>query len=101
MAATGNSQAFCVFDSHGHHQSVTVVQRYLRTRFGEDPSSGPSIRKWYSDLPERGSMCKRKSHGRPSVSEETEYRVRKSHPRVYYRLYVYGRVTNGTHIDEL
>ncbi|PSN37070.1 hypothetical protein C0J52_26857 [Blattella germanica] len=71
--------AFCVLDYHAH-QSVVAVQRHFRTRFGEDPPSGPSIRKLYSDFA-IGCICKRKTSGRPSVSEQTLIRIRESFTR--------------------
>lgn len=80
MAGIEDRRAFCVLDYHVN-QSVTVVQRHFRTRFGEDPPSGPSIRKWYSDFTTRGCICRRKSSGRPAVSEETVDRIRESFTR--------------------
>ncbi|PSN44510.1 hypothetical protein C0J52_23815 [Blattella germanica] len=68
------------FDCHVHH-SVIAVQRHFRTRFGEDPPSGPSIRKLYSDFKTRGCICKRKTSGRSSVSEQTLIQIRESFTR--------------------
>ncbi|PSN58253.1 hypothetical protein C0J52_00171 [Blattella germanica] len=48
MVGIEDKRAFCVLDYHVH-QSVIAVQRHFRTRFGEDPPSGTSICKWFSD----------------------------------------------------
>ncbi|PSN57257.1 hypothetical protein C0J52_02527 [Blattella germanica] len=44
MLCVEDKRVFCVLDYYVH-QSVIAVQGYFRTRFGEDPPSGPSIRK--------------------------------------------------------
>ncbi|PSN40234.1 hypothetical protein C0J52_12047 [Blattella germanica] len=80
MVGIEDKRAFCVLDYHVH-QSVIAVQRHFRTRFGEDPPSGPSIRKSYSDFNTRGCICKRKTSVRPSVSEQTSIRIRESFTR--------------------
>ncbi|PSN47428.1 hypothetical protein C0J52_21755 [Blattella germanica] len=80
MVGIEDKRAFCVLDYHVL-QSVIAVQRHFRTRFGEDSPSGPSIRKWYSDFKTRGCICKRKTSGRPSVSEQTLIRIRESFTR--------------------
>ncbi|PSN38618.1 hypothetical protein C0J52_24133 [Blattella germanica] len=70
MFGIEDKRAFCVLDYHVH-PTVIAVQRHFRTRFGEDPPSGPSIRKWYSDFKTRRCICKRKTSGHPSGSEQT------------------------------
>ncbi|PSN44581.1 hypothetical protein C0J52_25447 [Blattella germanica] len=80
MFAIEYKREFSVLDYHVH-QSVIAVQRRFQTRFGEDPSSCPSIRKWYSDFNTRECICKRKTSGRPSVSEQTLIRIRESFTR--------------------
>ncbi|PSN42898.1 hypothetical protein C0J52_18185 [Blattella germanica] len=40
-----DKRAFCVLDYHVHQSVIIAVQRHFRTRFDEDPPSGPSIRK--------------------------------------------------------
>ncbi|KAJ4437089.1 hypothetical protein ANN_17224 [Periplaneta americana] len=67
MAANEDRRAFFVLDFHTS-QSVVNVQRNFRRKFGLDPPSGPSIRKWYADSKTRGCICKRKSTGRPSAT---------------------------------
>ncbi|PSN57127.1 hypothetical protein C0J52_01281 [Blattella germanica] len=80
MVGIDGKRKFCALDYHVH-QSVIAVQRHFRTRFGEDPPSGPSIRDWYSDFNLRGCICKRKTSGSPSVSEQTLIRIRESFTR--------------------
>jgi len=58
--------AFCVLDYHVH-PSVIAVQRNFQTRVDENPPTGPSISKRYSDFKARGFICKRKTSGRQSV----------------------------------
>ncbi|PSN53557.1 hypothetical protein C0J52_09197 [Blattella germanica] len=69
MVGIEDKRAFCVLDYHVH-QSVVAVQRHFRTIFGD-----PSIRKWYSDFKTRGCICKRKTSGRPSLSEQILIRI--------------------------
>jgi hypothetical protein len=75
-----NKKAFCVLDYHVN-QSVISVQRHFRTRFNEDPPSNQSIRKWYLNFKRNGCICKKKSTGRPSVSNEVVEQVRESFTR--------------------
>ena len=75
MAANGSEKAFCVLTFH-ECRSVTIVRRQFRTKFGEQPSSDNSIREWYAPFQETGSVCKRKSTGRPYVTEEQVEQVR-------------------------
>ncbi|KAJ4447281.1 hypothetical protein ANN_09285 [Periplaneta americana] len=58
MAAIEDRKAFCALDFHVN-QSVINVQRHCRTKFGADPPSGPTIRKWYTDFKARffASCC--------------------------------------------
>ena len=74
MAANGSEKAFCVLTFH-ECQSVTIVQRQFRTKFGKEPPSDNSIRRWYAQFQETGCVCKRKSTGRPSATEEQVERV--------------------------
>ena len=69
MAANSSEKAFCVLTFH-EYLSVTNVQRQFRTKFGKEPPSDNSIRRWYAQFQETGYVCKRKSTGRPSVTEK-------------------------------
>jgi len=59
-------------------RSVIIVQRQFRTEFGKQPPSDNSIRRWYAQFQETGCACKRKSTGRPSVTEEQVEQVRQA-----------------------
>jgi len=78
MAANGSEKAFCVLTFH-ECRSVTIVQRQFRTKFGKQTPSDNSIRRWYAQFQETGCVCKRKSTGRPSVTEEEVQQVRQVH----------------------
>jgi hypothetical protein len=80
MATSGYHKAFCVLD-FDTDRSVVSVQRHFRTKFGRDPPSGKSIRKWYSQFQDTGCIFKRKSTGRPSIGEEAVERIRASFAR--------------------
>ena len=58
--------------------SVITVQRKFRRQFEVDPPDKNSIKRWHTQLMETGCLCKGKSIGRPSHSEETVDRVRQS-----------------------
>ncbi|PSN33252.1 hypothetical protein C0J52_23043 [Blattella germanica] len=70
MVGIEDKRAFCVLDYHVH-PSVIAVQRHFQTRFGEDPTSGPSICKWNSDFKARGCICKRKTSELPAVKTQS------------------------------
>jgi len=61
--------------------SVTTVQRQFRTKFGKQPPSDNSIRNWYAQFQETRFVCKRKSTGRPSVTEQQVEQVRQAFVR--------------------
>ena len=69
MAANGSEKAFCVLTFH-ECRSVTIVQQQFRIKFGKQPPSDNSIQWWYARFQETGCVCKRKSTGRPCVTEE-------------------------------
>jgi hypothetical protein len=75
MAANGNEKAFCVLTFH-ECWSVTIVQRQFRAKFGKQPPSDNSIRRWYAQFQETACVCKRKRTGMPSVTEEQVQQVR-------------------------
>jgi len=78
MAANGSEKAFCVLIFH-ECRSVTIVQRQFRTKFGKQPPSDNSIWRLYALFQEIGCVCKRKSTGRPAVTEEQVQQVRQVH----------------------
>ena len=59
-------------------KSVATVQRAFRRQFNRDPPNANDIRRWHNQFATTGCLCKGKSVGRPSVSEENVQRVRDS-----------------------
>ena len=80
MAATVIWKAFSVMELEKTN-SVTLVQRLFRRRYGKPPPTRRSIYDWSKKLQENGCLCKGKSSGRPPVSEETVERVRETFTR--------------------
>ncbi|PSN39705.1 hypothetical protein C0J52_17980 [Blattella germanica] len=78
--ATSEEKAFCVLQ-FAETESVVTVQRAFGIKFGCDPPSDNSIRRWYHPFEDTGCPCKGKSTGRPRVSKETVERVRESFTR--------------------
>jgi hypothetical protein len=58
------------------HESIVSLQRPFRRQFQSDPPSAISIRGWCQQFLTTGCLCKRKSAGRPRVSERRVERVR-------------------------
>ena len=54
----------------------TAVQRKFRNEFGKDPPHTNSIKRWFKNFMETGSILARKRSGRPSIDEETVVAVR-------------------------
>ena len=52
-------------------KSPTAVQRKFRNEFGQDPPHTNSIKSWFKNFMETGSILDRKRSGRPSIDEET------------------------------
>lgn len=77
MAPTKQQKAFCAVE-YAKTTSVITVQRNFRRQFEVDPPDKNSIKRWHTQLMETGCLCKGKSTGRPSHSEETVDRVRQS-----------------------
>jgi len=77
MAANGSEKAFCVL-TFNECRSVTIVQQQFRTKFGKQPPSDNSIRRWYAQFQETECVCKRKRSGRLSVTEEQLEHVRQA-----------------------
>ena len=57
-------------------KSPTAVQRKFRNEFGQDPLHTNSIKRWFKNFMETGSILDRKRLGRPSIDEETVDAVR-------------------------
>ena len=57
-------------------KSPTAVQRKFRNEFGQDPSHTNSIKRWFKNFMETGSILDHKRSGRPSIDEETVDAVR-------------------------
>ena len=91
MAATVVGKAFCVLEL-AKTNSVTLVQRHFRRRYGKPPPTRQTIYDWSKEFQETGCLCKSKSSGRPPVSEETV--------ELDYRIDI-CRVTKGLHIEHL
>ena len=60
---------------------MNVSWRQFCTKFGKRPPSDNSIRRWYAQFQGTGCVCKRKSTGRPSVTEEEVEQVRQAFVR--------------------
>ena len=74
MAPTKQQKAFCAVE-YAKTMSVITVQRNFRRQFEVDPPDKKSIKRWHTQLMETGCLCKGKSTGRPSHSEETGDRM--------------------------
>ena len=57
-------------------KSPTAVQRKFRKGFGQDPPHTNSVKRWFKNFMETGSILDRKRSGRPSIDEETIDAVR-------------------------
>ena len=77
MVATVVEKAFCVLEL-AKANSVTLVQRLFRIRYGKPPPTRQSIYDWSKRFQETGCLCKGKRSGRPPVSEETVERLRET-----------------------
>ena len=66
---TIEQKAQCI---HWYHKlkSPTAVQRKFRNEFGQDPPHTNSIKRWFKNFMETGSILDRKRSGRPSSDEE-------------------------------
>jgi transposase len=80
MAATAVEKAFCVLEL-SKTNSVNLVQRHFRRRYGKPPPTRQSIYDWSTKLQETGCLYKGKSSGRPPVSEKTVERLRETFTR--------------------
>lgn len=74
---TGQHKAFCVL-RFSKCESIIAVKRDFRRRYGIDAPTTQSIRRWYKQFEETGCLCKGKSTGRPSVSDDNVERIRET-----------------------
>ena len=72
---TIQQKAQCVLRYH-KLKSPTAVQRKFRNEFGQDPPHTNSIKRWFKNFMETGSILDCKRSGRPSIDEETIDAVR-------------------------
>ena len=72
---TIQQKAHCVL-WYNELKSPTAVQRKFRNEFGQDHPHTNSIKRWFKNFMETGSILDRKRSGRPSIDEETVDAVR-------------------------
>ena len=72
---TIQQKAQCVLWYH-KLKSPTAIQRKLRDEFIQDPPHTNSIKRWFKNFMETGSILDRKRSGRPSIDKETVDAVR-------------------------
>jgi len=75
----------------------TAVQRAFRLRFNIQTPTRKSICRWNHQFEQIGCLCKCKSSGRPSVSEENVRRIQESSersPRKSTRTWTWNTATN-------
>ena len=77
MAAAVIEKAFCVLEL-AKTNSVILVQRHFRRRYGKPLPTRQSIYNWSKKFQETGCLCKGKSSGSPPVSQETLERFRET-----------------------
>ena len=78
--ATTQHKIFCVHE-FSKTESATAVQRTFHLRFNIQPPTRKSICCWNHQFEQIGCLCKGKSSGRPSVSEENMRRIQEGFER--------------------
>ena len=78
--ASPQQKAFCVLE-FAKTKSIVTVQRAFQGQFHINAPSPKNIRRWFQQFQERGCLCKKKSPGRPSVSEAHVTRIRSTFER--------------------
>jgi len=73
-------QAQCVLWYHATKSQVSV-QRKFRSEYGRPPPDVKSIKAWYSEFVETGSVGDLNRCGRPSVTDKTVDAVREAFQR--------------------
>jgi len=76
----------------------TIVQRQFRTKFGKQPPSDNSIRRWYAQFQETGWVCNPELKVRIRTATETITADMRN--ELDYRVDV-CRITKGAHIEHL
>ena len=77
---TPQEKAQCVFWFIKTKSDVQTQRRY-RTRYGKNPPSRSSIRRWHKKFMETGSVLDAMRTGRPRISEENIESVRQAFSR--------------------
>ena len=72
---TIQQKAQCILWYH-KLKSPTAAQRKFINEFEQDPPQTNSIKRWFKNFMETGSILDRKRLGRPSIDEETVDAVR-------------------------
>jgi len=80
----------------------TIVQRQFRTKFGKQPPSDNSIRRWYVQFQETACVCipELKARFRTAIETITADMLQTIWNELYYRVDV-CRITKGAHIEHL
>jgi len=78
--ATMQHKIFCVREFI-YTESATAAQRAFRRRFNIHPPRKKTICRWNHQFEQIGCLCKRKSSGRPRVSEVNVRRIQESFER--------------------
>ena len=77
---TPQQKAFCVIE-FAKSNSVIMVQRAFRKEFKTKPPSSKTVRRWCKKFKDTGCLCKGKSPGRPTVSDEQVARIHAAYLR--------------------
>ena len=76
MAPTAAQKAFCVLEFDKSHQALHVILKF-KTKYGRKYApSATNIMKWHTKFTNSGCLCKGKSSGQPSVSEDDVDKIR-------------------------
>jgi len=94
MAASVMEKALCVLEL-AKTNSVILVQRRFRRRYGKPPPTRQSIYDWSKKFKETGSLCITKA-----VASVDEDMLRSVWTELDYRIDI-CRVTKDSHIDNL
>jgi len=80
----------------------TIVQRQFRIKFGKQPPSDNSIRRWYAQFQETGSVCipELRVRIRTTIETITADMLQTVWNELDYRVDV-CRITKGAHIEHM
>ena len=101
-SATGNKQTKqYLIQDHSNDCQGTVVQRQFRSKFGKQPPSDSSIRRWYTQFQET-CVCipELKVRIRTAIETITADMLQTVRNELDYRVDVY-RITKDAHIEHL